>query len=637
MPDIRGTLKAPRLASAPSTPTVGQMYYNTTSNELQWWNGTAWIPAKDVPGGALPADTVIAAATRIIANKLVGGDTQPIWRLFGDGKQEWGVGGTTAPDVNLYRYAAGYLASNGGIFATKLGVQYGLANQILIEADSHIYFGSASDVNLYRGGANQLRTDDSFFSAVDIAANLNLANQIWLSTDGRLYFGSASDTNLYRSAVDTLRTDDNLSVGGVINPTGGLYDPSGRWFINPNGTYEWGPGDWNRDVNLYRYAAGQLATDSQLYFRSTTPYIVMWRPGEAAARFYIGPDGAFNWGPGTATQDVNLYRLSADKLVTNDAFIAASGQSGQISIGSSPTGNAEIYFGNGYDTVLYRFGVEQLATNASLTVGGSIAVPQIIQIAYGRPPASAALVVSNNLNFTRFEMNNDGKMFWGPGVSSGVYDTNLYRSAAGVLKTDGQFEVGAAGIKFSNGSVQTVAAGAAGAGTKVLLNEQILAATATSITFNAIPSGYRTIEIRMEAVITGADAQDTLYTFDVIPAAGASQWMISSSGFGIGVTQGFATTLPLGRARRHSAFGADSFHWFCQIELMPGYDTVSRHGLFYRTISRQDQAGTNNDPGMMNGGAMVRAQGTQVAITGFTLTADRAMGIGTRVVTYGVL
>ena len=51
MPDIVGRLRTPRLASAPATPAVGEMYYNTTTNILYFWNGTAWTAASG--GGAM--------------------------------------------------------------------------------------------------------------------------------------------------------------------------------------------------------------------------------------------------------------------------------------------------------------------------------------------------------------------------------------------------------------------------------------------------------------------------------------------------------------------------------------------------------------------------------------------------------
>lgn len=34
---------AERLAVDPSTPAIGRIVYNTTSNKLEYWNGTAWV------------------------------------------------------------------------------------------------------------------------------------------------------------------------------------------------------------------------------------------------------------------------------------------------------------------------------------------------------------------------------------------------------------------------------------------------------------------------------------------------------------------------------------------------------------------------------------------------------------------
>ena len=45
MPEILGRLRPPRLASTPATPAVGEEYYDTGTNMLFWWNGTAWVAA----------------------------------------------------------------------------------------------------------------------------------------------------------------------------------------------------------------------------------------------------------------------------------------------------------------------------------------------------------------------------------------------------------------------------------------------------------------------------------------------------------------------------------------------------------------------------------------------------------------
>jgi len=45
MPDIVGTLKPPKLATAPTSPALGQMYFDTSTNKLMNWNGTSWVSA----------------------------------------------------------------------------------------------------------------------------------------------------------------------------------------------------------------------------------------------------------------------------------------------------------------------------------------------------------------------------------------------------------------------------------------------------------------------------------------------------------------------------------------------------------------------------------------------------------------
>src|SRR5215471_394597 len=128
------------------------------------------VPVAQLPPGiGLPADTVVVAATRIISNKLLAGDTQPSWRIFGSGKMEWGPGGSTAIDTNLYRAAAGQLKTDNLIIAvqgyyaapmagaTSLGYQSNVsgdaASRFAIQADGKMSWGPGNvgaDTNLYR-------------------------------------------------------------------------------------------------------------------------------------------------------------------------------------------------------------------------------------------------------------------------------------------------------------------------------------------------------------------------------------------------------------------------------------------------------------------------------------------------------
>jgi hypothetical protein len=45
MPEFTGRLRTPRLAAAPASPVVGEMYFDTALAKLYWWNGTTWIAA----------------------------------------------------------------------------------------------------------------------------------------------------------------------------------------------------------------------------------------------------------------------------------------------------------------------------------------------------------------------------------------------------------------------------------------------------------------------------------------------------------------------------------------------------------------------------------------------------------------
>jgi hypothetical protein len=50
VPEVLGALRPPRLAAAPSSPARGELYFDSTSNTLFYWNGTVWTSA----GGSAP-------------------------------------------------------------------------------------------------------------------------------------------------------------------------------------------------------------------------------------------------------------------------------------------------------------------------------------------------------------------------------------------------------------------------------------------------------------------------------------------------------------------------------------------------------------------------------------------------------
>jgi len=79
MPEVVGTFIPPRLSSAPASPTPGQLYYDTTSNTLYYWNGTQWTAAS---GG----QQLIFDSDQIGTIKAFSGATIPPNWLLADGR-----------------------------------------------------------------------------------------------------------------------------------------------------------------------------------------------------------------------------------------------------------------------------------------------------------------------------------------------------------------------------------------------------------------------------------------------------------------------------------------------------------------------------------------------------------------------
>ena len=95
------------LASAPSTPVTGQMYYNTTNNTLNFYNGSSWINLAEgdiesvtagtgLSGGGVQGDvTINIADTSVTANAYGSATAIPTFTVDAQGRL------TAAADVNI--------------------------------------------------------------------------------------------------------------------------------------------------------------------------------------------------------------------------------------------------------------------------------------------------------------------------------------------------------------------------------------------------------------------------------------------------------------------------------------------------------------------------------------------------------
>jgi len=193
-------------------------------------------------------------------------------------------------------------------------------------------------------------------------------------------------------------------------------DTQQRLIVDADGTLLWGSGALAGDTNLYRSAANVLKTDDKFVVANAYIHI-----DDVAATLYLGAD-------------VNLCRAAANVLGTPDSLAI----DGILTIGG--------------DTDLYRSAADVLKTDDSLTAAGNLVVSGSGTAGSSITSAGATLGISGDSGSTLYY---NGLGFWVGGASAGLTadlaitagkvftwggDTNLYRSAANVLKTDDLLE-----------------------------------------------------------------------------------------------------------------------------------------------------------------------------------------------------
>jgi hypothetical protein len=316
-------------------------------------------------------DSVVVAASRLMASKLLAADANPAFRLNGDGTIQWGPGGATALDTSLFRFAANHLRSPGSLdLGAGLVTRVGLASQVNI--DGGVGFGTAADVTLVRTSAGLLTltgtlnvTGSGGVNALGgellaYASDANMQSGITsIGGNPGLQLGQTGGASLYRSAAGVLKTDGRFVAADanyayLSQPAaGGGYafasfiaaEAQPRWRMAAgNGTMEWGVGGATApDTNLYRAAAGVLRTDGGLQ-ANTHLYAL-------TGNVYLGDPGGRLYFAG----DTSLYRAAAGYVQTDGAVI----------VGSHIYARQQVIFGTAGDANIHRSAAGVLA----LTMG----------------------------------------------------------------------------------------------------------------------------------------------------------------------------------------------------------------------------------------------------------------------------
>lgn len=489
-------------AAAGSLKTDGSLTVGATTaisaNNVYYTGGGAWGVGSQQASGDVYLDYTTAGFLYV---RRTGGSA---WMRFGASKLEFGAT-ASSPDTNLYRSATstlktdnalvvgssltvGAISSSSSIGSTRAlftnPALYTLVtgdtiNRFQVSAGGVIQWSdgtNSADTTLYRSSANVLTSDDTIQSSRSSATSPafsalvvgDTVSRFIAGADGKLNWGSGSltqDTNLYRSSAGVLTTDGQLTVANSIN-TGNAINFTGtsgflvlrnqsavantvmvakvsgdtfdRFTINTGGQINWGNGVSSVDTNLYRAGTNQLQTDGQINLNRggalTNAALLIKFNTDTGYRFFVDASGKQQWADGTNPTDTNLYRLSAGILKTDGKFIVGS----------------------------------------TLQTGGDISIAASGALIARTQTATTSIALASRIStdtVDRYSLTADGKQTWGSGALAA--DTNLYRSSAGVLKTDTSLQIGG---NLQVGSYQVLSAtadpgvAAAGSGRLYLKN-----------------------------------------------------------------------------------------------------------------------------------------------------------------------
>lgn len=162
--------------------------------------------------------------------------------------------------------------------------------------------------------------------------------------------------------------------------------------------------------------------------------------GDANEAFQVRGDGKMLWGPGGAPGvDTSLYRVGAATLKTDGIL-----EVGLDLILRSDSAARKLFFGSLADTNLYRVAAGRLRTDTDFEAFGAIKGAQSgsgLAFLVGDDAGIWDVSQADTLNIRGVQTPANGRITLG---SAG--DTNLYRSAADVLKTDDALVVGPYGL-----------------------------------------------------------------------------------------------------------------------------------------------------------------------------------------------
>lgn len=291
-----GTHIGPNVGAAPSSPSIGQLYFNTSNNRLYVWDNAAWseltLAAKGGPFLAL-AGSAGAPVFSFLSDSNTGMYSAGIDAI------EFSVGGTARLRVDIaspHVSTTGVLSATGDTFsaafkASSLGSVTAPVHTFQADTNTGVYSSGADILDFTTGGGNRL---------------------------------SISTT--------TITAASNLQVNGTVNATGTVTGKAGTAgapayvFSGATGTGTYGStSEFDIAVNGTNFARW-IDSPKQVIFNNATLYGLLdsSAPDSAATRGYVDSvaQGLDAKGSVRAASTGNVASLTGTMTIDGVALIA---------------------------------------------------------------------------------------------------------------------------------------------------------------------------------------------------------------------------------------------------------------------------------------------------------------------------
>ncbi len=200
------------LSSNPSSPVAGQIYFNTTDNELRYYDGSQWISGSSVEFGDTSARPAASKAGQIYV------DTEAKV-IYVDNAQSWLQGTISESDVSSLISSHSDLTTGvHGVSGDVVGTSdtQTLSNKTISD---NLHFNDGTAAGYIRGlnGTLQIDADNDLEINADLDIKFTTAvGNVILNPDGEVYIGSIGSNNRVVTVADL---ESNTVVQSVTGTT----------------------------------------------------------------------------------------------------------------------------------------------------------------------------------------------------------------------------------------------------------------------------------------------------------------------------------------------------------------------------------------------------------------------------------